>query len=485
MKNQTHPNLSRRSFLQRSGAALAAAAAAQRARAAETRQFNMLFMISDDLNNALGCYGHPIVQTPNLDRFAERALRFDRAYCQFPLCNPSRSSLMTGLYPDETGVHSNRELFRDRHPDVATMPQWFRQHGYEAARIGKLYHYGVPRQIGTDGLDDPLSWDRVVNPYGRDKHDEDIIYSLEPGKFGGTLSWLAAEGDDADQTDGIGAREAVRLMSGYEDRPYFLGMGFYRPHTPFVAPRKYFDLYPLKDVAPPPFPEEWAWRSSPLVNSKPEQRTMTERERREAAQAYYASISFLDAQIGVVLDGLEEAGLADNTVVAFTSDHGYHIGDHGLWQKRSLFERSARVPLLLSVPGVPPASRSTNQLAELVDLYPTFADCCGLPIPEHCSGVSLKPLLTDPTAPTKDVALTMDTRRVREDGRWETFNGYSIRHGNWRYTEWDNGKRGVELYDYETDPHEQNNLADEADHVDLHSEMAARLDTRLSEIAEA
>lgn len=483
MNESSRTTLTRRSFLAYSSAAALAAAAARNARAAEARHMNMLFMISDDLNNVLGCYGHPFIKTPNVDRFAERSLQFDRTYCQFPLCNPSRSSMMTGLYPDETRVYNNKGLFRDRFPDIETMPQWFRRHGYTAARVGKLYHYGVPKQIGTDGLDDSASWDKVVNPRGRDKDDEDKIFSLREGQFGGTLSWLAAEGADEEQTDGIAATETIRLMEEYREQPFFLGVGFYRPHTPFVAPKKYFDLYPLDSIKPFPFPEDWDSSDPAFVNAKPEQRTMTDQQRREAAQAYYASITFLDAQIGRVLDGLERLGLGENTVVAFTSDHGYHLGEHGLWQKRSLFEESARVPLLLSAPGMTTKGQVTKSLSELIDLYPTFADCCGLPIPEHCSGVSLKPCLTDPAANTKDIALTMDTRHVRENDVRVEFKGYSIRSDRWRYTEWDRGERGAELYDHESDSAEQTNLIDSEAHAPIIREMKRLLNERLASMA--
>jgi len=483
MAQSSNQSITRRSFLGRGGAAtMAAAVASGTTRAAEARRMNMLFLISDDLNNVLGCYGHPEIHTPNIDQFAERSLKFDRAYCQFPLCNPSRSSMMTGLYPDETRVLNNKALFRDRYPDIATMPQWFQQHGYTAARVGKLFHYGVPKQIGTDGLDDPTSWDEVVNPRGRDVDDEDKIFSLREGQYGGTLSWLAADGTDEEQTDGIAATETIRLMEKYKEKPFFLGVGFYRPHTPFVAPKKYFDLYPIDDIEPLPFPEVWEPVAA-FVNAKKEQRTMTDRQRQEATQAYYASITFLDAQVGRVLDALEPLGLADNTVVAFTSDHGYHLGEHGLWQKRSLFEESARVPLLLSAPGMTTRGKSTDSLAELVDLYPTFADCCGLPIPQHVSGVSLKPALENTKAHTKDIALTMDTRNVQEDGARVEFKGYTIRSDRWRYTEWDGGARGAELYDHMNDAQEQRNLVDSEAHAGIAGEMKRLLGERLAAMA--
>jgi iduronate 2-sulfatase len=218
---------------------------------------NVLFLICDDLNCDLACYGHPLVKSPNIDRLASRGVRFERAYCQYPLCGPSRASFMTGLYPDQTLIRTNSICVRETLPDVQTMPQLFRRSGYYATRIGKIYHYNVPKHIGTGGHDDPYSWDRTINPTGRDKDDEHLIFSLRKGSFGGTLSWLAAEGTDAEQTDGIAAAEAVRLLEqfGKQDKRFFLAVGLYRPHTPYVAPKKYFEMYPAEDIVVPNVPE--------------------------------------------------------------------------------------------------------------------------------------------------------------------------------------------------------------------------------------
>ena len=453
---------------------------------------NVLYVVSDDLNCALACYGHKAVRSPNIDRLAARGVRFERAYCQFPLCNPSRASFLTGLRPDQTLVLNNAVQFRRNIPDVVTLPQLFQKAGYFVARVGKLYHYGVPNQIGTSGLDDPPSWQQVVNPRGRDKDDEPKIFSLTPGSFGGTPSWLSADGADEEQTDGIGAAEAIKLLEEHNDKPFFLAVGFYRPHTPYVAPHKYFEMYPRdklaivttpagdRDDIPPPA----------LTTTR---RDMDERLQREATQAYFASITFMDAQLGKLLDALDRLKLADHTIVVFHSDHGYHIGEHGmLWQKQSLFEESARVPLIVAAPGMKANGKSSPRVAELVDVYPTLAELCGLEPPDNLPGRSLAPLLNEPQAARDKPALTQVFRggggqagkgkgkgkdkgkkaEAKSDGG---FAGYSLRTERWRYTEWDAGRRGVELYDHDADPHEYANLAQDPQHAATVQELSQRL----------
>ncbi len=440
---------------------------------------NVLLIVSDDLNVALGCYGHPLVQSPNIDKLAARGVRFERAYCQFPLCNPSRASFLTGLRPDQTGVLENATHFRKNVPEHVTLPQAFQKAGYFVARVGKLYHYGVPGQIGTDGLDDPPSWQKVVNPRGRDKDDEPSIFTLTKGQFGGTLSWLAADGSDEDQTDGIGANEAIKLLEANKDRPFFLACGFYRPHTPFVAPKQYFEKYPREKI---PLAEERAddWDDIPAAAStkKKEQEVLVGNKEltRECLQAYYSSITFMDAQVGRVLDALDRLALADNTIVVFVSDHGYHLGEHGMWQKQSLFEPSARVPLVIADPRAKANGKSVQHVVELVDLYPTLADLCEVEPQATLPGISLKKQLSDPSQPTKEAALTQ-VRRGNPGAKKgnAVVHGYSIRTAGFRYTEWGAGEKGIELYDEQNDPHEFTNLAKDPKFADTLHEHAAIL----------
>jgi uncharacterized sulfatase len=428
---------------------------------------NVLLIMADDLNNDVGTFGHPLVKTPNLDRLAKRGVRFDRAYDQFPLCSPSRVSLLTGLRPDTTKIYELQTDFRTILPDVQTLPQMFKRNGYVTARVGKIFHYGNPGQIGTSGLDDPASWDEVVNPRGIDKDEESVLTNLTPARqLGSALAYYASPAPDEQHTDGKVASETIALLEKNKDRPFFIGAGFYRPHCPFIAPRKYFDLYPL-DRIPAPASAPGSLQPPAAWFTVPPNWGVGERGQRETIQAYYASISFLDANIGRLLDALDRLGLADNTIVVFLSDHGYHLGERGQWMKQTLFERSARAPMMMAGPGVTAKGRATTRIVEFLDVYPTLADLAGLVAPPGLHGRSLRRLLTNPQTRWDHPALT----QVRRGTGNETFMGYSIRTQQWRYTEWDEGTRGVELYDEVADPDELRNLATDPKHKLIASEM--------------
>jgi arylsulfatase A-like enzyme len=443
---------------------------------------NVLLIMTDDCNCDLGCYGHELVQTPNIDLLASKGMRFLKAYCQYPVCNPSRASMMTGLYPDQTGVLSNGQNFRNKLPDVVTLPQMFRGAGYWAGRVGKIYHYNVPMQIGEDGMDDPASWDTVVNPRGIDREVHSKIATLQKGKFGGTLSWLNLPSEPEEHTDGKVALEAVKLLEEHHPektgQPFFLAVGFFRPHTPFVAPPKYFDKYPV-DRIEPVVEQEGDRDDIPLAAQydRPKQRELTIKQRKEIIQAYYASISLMDEQLGHVVNAIDRLGLRDNTTIVFVSDHGYHLGAHGLWQKGDLFEGSSRVPMIISDPRFSNA-KSTQSLAGLIDLYPTLAELTGVKPPRHILGSSLVPILKDESAIVNSHVQTVSVSRARwahRDFTKKKVKGYSIRTNRYRYTQWGDGEYGHELYDYQTDPGEISNLADKSEYAqtvkDLHSRL--------------
>jgi iduronate 2-sulfatase len=434
---------------------------------------NVLFIICDDLNCDLGCYGDKQVQCPNIDRLAARGVKFDRAYCQYPLCGPSRASFMTGLYPDQTRIQQNEISLRETLPNVVSMSQHFMNSGYDATRIGKIYHYNVPLHIGTGGHDDPFSWDRTINPEGHDTEIHDKIFSLTPGQFGGTLSWYADDTSDEEQTDGIAATEADEMLARYakSDKPFFLAVGLYRPHTPYVSPKSYFEKYPLDSIEVPTIPEGYFdTLPKPAVQTlqdKRDQLNLSTELAKQTIQAYHASISFADAQIGRVLDSLDRHGFAENTIIVFTSDHGYHMGQHGHWQKRTLFENGTRVPFIMAGPGIA-KNQSAVSLAEMVDFYPTLCSLAGLPIPDFVSGMDLSPALGDPTQMTRQDALTQHA------------TGYALRTDRYRMVQWgEDGADGFELYDHQNDPAEMKNLADDPKYSEVMESLRDRMKQRI------
>ncbi len=453
---------------------LRAAEPAATSNSSAKKQLNVLFIAVDDMNNDLGCYGHELVKSPNIDRLARQGVKFDRAYCQFPLCSPSRSSLMTGLRPDTTRVFDLQYRFRQGLPDVVTLSQCFMRNDYYTARVGKIYHYGNPGDIGTSGLDDPASWQEFFNPAGRDKTtlERDIINYSKTG-LGSSMSLLADKtGKDEEHTDGKVATQAIELLEKHKDKPFFLAVGFYKPHCPYVAPVKYFNLYRYDDILLPKIADGFRDTvPAPALSSTHPWPYMgvTNDQARECKQAYYAAISFVDAQIGRVLDSVERLGLRDNTIIVFWSDHGYQLGEHGLWMKQSCFEESCRVPLIISAPGMKTAGKASARTVELIDLYPTLADLAGIAPPKDLPGASLRTLLDDPAADWKRPAFS----QVQRGG----FPGHSVRTERWRYTEWARGEKGSQLYDHDADPQELHNLAAEPQQAAVITEMKALLKT--------
>jgi len=429
-------------------------------------KLNVLFIAVDDLNVSLGCYGHSLVKSPNIDRLAKHGVRFDRAYCQYPLCNPSRSSLLSGFRPDTTKIYDNGIPVRKHFPDVVTLPQLFKNNGYYSARVGKIFHYGVPGQIGTSGLDDPPSWNEFVNPSGRDRDEQADVINFTPfiHNLGASLAWMSIGGTDEEETDGKVATETIRILREHKDQPFFMATGFYRPHVPDIATKKYFDLYSVKDIELPMGPmEHFANIPSLAMTVKPPNYGLDGDKLRLFKRAYFASISFVDAQVGRVLDELERLKLADHTVVVLFGDHGWLLGEHGQWQKMCLFEESVRVPLIILMPGAKGNGHPSPRTVELVDLYPTLADLCGLPAPATLEGKSLRPLLNQPKCAWTAPAYTQVVHAKKM--------GRSVRTERWRYTEWNGGKDGLELYDHDHDPHEWRNLANDSKYAGTVEEM--------------
>jgi arylsulfatase A-like enzyme len=471
--------LSRRTFL---GASAAAVCAAQ------SKKRNVLFIAVDDMRPDLGCYGNRYVKTPNLDGLASKGVTFLNAYCQQAVCSPSRTSLLTGRRPDTTGVYELQTHFRKNLPDVVTLPQHFRNNGYVTTGLGKLFH---------NGLDDPESWsipwwgpgagaewNTPQNAALMRKQWERLqatglkSTAVGPPRSQRGPSWLASDQADEELPDGQTATNAIRALSKLKDKPFFLGVGFIKPHLPFIAPKKYFDLYPkdlvrMTDYAPPPkgVPEIALHNSGELrfYQDIPQQGPIPDDKALELIRGYYAALSFTDAQIGRVVNELDRLGLRDNTVVVVWGDHGWHLGNHGLWNKHTNFELATHSPLIVSAPGKR-AAKTSPALVEFVDIYPSLSDLCGLPDPRGTEGSSFAPLIDKPDRKWKSAAFS-------QYPRGKTM-GYSVRTRRYRYTEWrtpGSDDRPVELYDYQKDSDESVNLATLPEHAGLVREMAAKL----------
>ena len=448
------------------------------------KKLNVLFIIADDLNCDIGVYGSSDVFTPNIDKLASQGVLFENAHVQYPLCGPSRVSLMTGLYPDQTKSKELRLYVRQTIPDVITLGQRFIMEKYNSIRVGKVYHYHNPRDIGTSGHDDHFTWDQTVNPYGRDKIEEYKLNKVKENFDGATLSWLESEGSDNEQTDGIGADETIEFLDKFSKSKenFFLAFGLYRPHIPFVAPKKYFDLYEKDNMTVPSNGDEFLKTiSSPAAKSlraRKEQINLENSTIKTVKEAYYSTTSFVDAQIGRVLDKLKETGLDKNTIVVFTSDHGYHLGEKGHWQKQSLYDRATRVPLIISGPGILSNKRIKNSPVELVDLYKTLMDLTGISTPEFVQGHSLKNILTSNSKPIRKSALS--ELRIYSDG--SLAQGYSIKTNRYRLTRWlHKDERYLELYDHKYDFNENKNLVYEDNYSRVRDSLDIILTKRIEE----
>ncbi len=409
---------------------------------AAAKRPNILMIAVDDLNTDVGCYGHPIVLSPNIDRLARRGTRFHQAYAQYPVCNPSRTSFLSGRYPEQTRILDNRTNPRTYLKDAAFLPAYLRQHGYFTAQVGKIFH---------SRMDSPEDWDVSLQPRGTAASFEGEGRNMSGGKFR-WCRWAASEAGEEDHADGRIAREVIRLLEQKRDQPFFIGAGFHKPHDPYIAPKKYFAPYPFERIPPVGGPPDDKADVPPAAYpSMAKTLKLGPQETREYRRAYYACVSFLDAQVGKVLDALERLRLWDNTLVVFFGDHGLHLGEHAWWNKVTLFERGARVPLIVAGQPVRDPGRACRRTVELLDIFPTLMEFAGLPAPGGLEGRSLLPLLRDAEAPWDKPAYTVVTR----DGKL----GRSLRTERFRYTEWDEGRLGVELYDHDTDPREYYNRA--------------------------
>ena len=426
---------------------------------------NVLFIISDDLTaTALSSYENKACFTPNIDKLASEGVMYTSAYCQFPVCGPSRASLMFGYYPHATGTHgytSGRENVGDR----KSWSQLFMTNGYKTMRVSKIYHMGVPIDItlGSNGQDDSLSWNERYNSKGLEflsPGEGELVQNnpdgTKPVKDGNVMTIVKSEGGDDAQPDGKTALKAIELIKANKDKPFFLAVGFVRPHVPFVAPKEYFEPYSWERMAfPISYNDDWADMPKRAINYVTSVNAkMNPTQEKKAIAGYYASVSYMDAQVGRVLNVLKEEGLEDNTIVIFTSDHGFHLAEHRFWMKVSLKEESVRVPLIIKVPGKKPAV--CNSFVELLDLYPTISELAGLSPSKHIQGKSLVETINNPETEVRDMIFT-----VTQGGK-----SFLLRNREWAFMSYnEDGSLGYELFDMQKDPHQMTNLAKLPEHA--------------------
>lgn len=433
---------------------------------------NVLLIMSDDLRDTVGCYGNVEVITPHMDRLASQGVRFDGAYAQFPLCGPSRASLMTGMRPLQIGILGNRTYFRDKRPDVKTLPQSLREQGWYTANFGKIFHtVGHTHEEQAPWIDLENSWDEGHGSNGEPQGPFANLRNLT----GTRLPWCrvgATTGPESEESDHKSTTEGIAVMRKTRDKPWFIAVGLHRPHDPFICPQAYFDLYDPETLTlniDPPQMTAAPDLAIPAGGFKEAFSEFTDNEKRAFIHAYYACTSFADAQVGRLVAEVERLGLRDRTLIIVMGDHGYHLGERNWWNKSTLFERSCRTPMIISAPGMA-KGRACRAPVELIDLYPSILDFVGAKAPSHLAGESFVPLLRDPARAGKGAAYSMVTR-----GK---FRGYSVRTERWRYTEWDQGRRGIELYDQKHDPENINNLAENP----LFAKERAALKQRLHQV---
>lgn len=449
----------------------------------QSQDYNVLFIISDDLTaTSVSSYGSTVCNTPNIDKLASEGMRYTKAYCQYPVCGPSRASFMSGYYPNATttfGYVSGRENIGDKRK---TWSQLFKENGYYTVRVSKIFHMGIPIDIekGSDGKDDAASWNEKYNskaPEWQTAGEAELVQGNPDGtierKGGNVMTIVKADGNDLVHADGQTAEKASELIRKHKNEKFFLAVGMVRPHVPFVAPKSYFDPYPFaKIILPEKVDGDWddiPKRGINYVTSVNGQ--MSIEQQQKAVAAYYASVSFMDAQVGKVLKTLKEEGLDDNTIVIFTSDHGFHLGEHDFWMKVSLHEESVRVPLIIKVPGKKPAV--CNSFVELIDMYPTVSELVGLKYSEYIQGKSLVKTLDNPNNKVRDMAFS-----VSQGGKT-----FLLRTAKWAYIQYDeDAKSGIELFDMENDPKQYTNLAYNSEYSMIIDDFQLKLKEKLEEV---
>jgi iduronate 2-sulfatase len=441
--------------------------------------------MSDDLRPELGTYGSRLgAQTPNIDALASAGVRFDRAYAQFALCNPSRASMLTGRHALHTGILGNRGFFRDLHPEIVSLPQHFKQNGYSTLRAGKIFH---------GGIDDTEAWTEGGEPRGANANIANLTAASNTQDRSGPAEArsrasasdriVVLEGEGESDGDYGVAERTIALLRKYKDRPFFMATGFSKPHSPPAAPKRFFDLYPASSIALPPdfAPRPTVPAGFPRMAIRPKNadlfidRDASPNEAKEVTRAYLASISWMDSNVGRVIAELDRLKLREKTVIVFWGDHGYHLGEKGKWSKAgSLFEAGTRVPLIMVMPGASGNGRPSGRVVQAIDIYPTLAELCGIKGPLGIDGRSLAPLLKDPAAAWNQTAFSVWS----EDGR--TVHGAAVRTERWRYAEYGAGSGGAMLLDPQADPHELKNLADDPGLAAVKTELSAVLKSYLS-----